>query len=140
MPELILPTTRLHAGFLECRHDWGPGLHEDGFGIGADDDVDSPTASPPGCTSESDWSTPWETPCPAEKHGSPRRIIEDGQVLGGIALSFLGAPIRVTGWPREQLRHVIGDAGFTVEDTRSYVSPAPDAPPEVQLFLIAHRA
>jgi ubiquinone/menaquinone biosynthesis C-methylase UbiE len=61
--------------------------------------------------------------------------------LDDVALPFLGAPLRVTGWPREQLRLVIGDAGFTVdvEDTRSYVPPAPDAPPEVQLFLIAHR-
>ena len=23
MPELILPTVRLHAAFLECRDDWG---------------------------------------------------------------------------------------------------------------------
>jgi ubiquinone/menaquinone biosynthesis C-methylase UbiE len=62
--------------------------------------------------------------------------------LDDVALPFLGAPIRVTGWPRGQLRRVIGDAGFTVdvEDTRSYVPPAPDAPPEVQLFLVAHRA
>jgi hypothetical protein len=33
MPDLILPTTRLHAAFLECRDDWGRGLHEDGFGL-----------------------------------------------------------------------------------------------------------
>ena len=31
MPELVLPTTRLHAAFVDCRDDWGPGLHEDGF-------------------------------------------------------------------------------------------------------------
>ena len=62
--------------------------------------------------------------------------------LDDVPLPFLGAPIRVTGWPRGQLRRVIGDAGFTVdvEDTRSYVPPTPDAPPEVQLFLITHRA
>jgi hypothetical protein len=53
MPELILPTTHLHTAFLECRDDWGLGLHEDGFGLDADDDVDSPTALPPGFTSES---------------------------------------------------------------------------------------
>jgi hypothetical protein len=62
--------------------------------------------------------------------------------LDDVALPFLGVPIRVTGWPREQLRRVIADAGFTVdiEDTRSYVPPAPDAPPEVQLFNIAYCA
>lgn len=58
-----------------------------------------------------------------------------------VALSFLGAPIRVTGWPRQQLRRVIGDIGFTVEveNARSYVPPAPHAPPETQLFILAHR-
>jgi hypothetical protein len=61
--------------------------------------------------------------------------------LDDVALPFLGAPIRVTGWPREQLRRIVADAGFTVdvEDTRSYVPPVPDVPPEVQLFLLAHR-
>ncbi len=39
MPELVLPTACLHAAFLECRDEWGPGFHEDGFGLGADDDA-----------------------------------------------------------------------------------------------------
>jgi ubiquinone/menaquinone biosynthesis C-methylase UbiE len=58
-----------------------------------------------------------------------------------VTLPFLGAPIRVTGWPRERLRRVIGDIGFTVEveDVRSYAPPAPDVPPETQLFILAHR-
>ena len=61
--------------------------------------------------------------------------------LDDAALPFLGARIRVTGWPRTQLRHVIGDAGFTVdvEDVRSYLPPAPDASPETQMFLVARR-
>ncbi|MFE9852760.1 GNAT family N-acetyltransferase [Streptomyces sp. NPDC005576] len=42
MPELIAPTTRLHSAWLEARDEWGPGLHEDGFGLGPSDDVDSP--------------------------------------------------------------------------------------------------
>jgi len=61
--------------------------------------------------------------------------------LDDVTLSFLGAPVRVTGWPRAQLRRLVGDAGFTVEveDARSYLPPAPDAPPETQLFILAHR-
>jgi SAM-dependent methyltransferase len=61
--------------------------------------------------------------------------------LDDVALPFLGAPIRVTGWPREQLRRIVGDAGFTVdvEDTRPYAPSDPDTPPEVQLFLLARR-
>jgi hypothetical protein len=30
MPELIPPTVRLHAGWLEAHAEWGPGQHEDG--------------------------------------------------------------------------------------------------------------
>ena len=37
MLELVLPTTRLHAAFLDCHDEWGRGLHEDGFGLGDDD-------------------------------------------------------------------------------------------------------
>ena len=35
--------------------------------------------------------------------------------LDDVELPFLGLPIRLTGWPRDQLRQVLGDAGFTVE-------------------------
>jgi predicted acetyltransferase len=86
VPELILPTTRLHEAFLECLADWGPGQHEDGFGI-------TPDATP----SSPEWFAQWVeervrlphpagTPCPPQPHGSPRWIVEDGQVLGGIVL------------------------------------------------------
>jgi hypothetical protein len=59
-----------------------------------------------------------------------------------IAVPFLDAPLRVSAWPRDQLRHVVTDAGFTVEmeDVRSYAPPTPEAPPETQLFLLARRA
>jgi hypothetical protein len=61
--------------------------------------------------------------------------------LDDVELPFLGLPIRVTGWPREQLRTVVEAAGFVVEveDVRSYEPPSPDVPPEVQLFLLAQR-
>jgi len=61
--------------------------------------------------------------------------------LDDVELPFLGQPIRVTGWPREKLRQVLDDAGFTVEteDVRSYAPAVPEAPPEIQLFLIARR-
>lgn len=61
--------------------------------------------------------------------------------LDDVELPFLGQPVRVTGWPREQLRQVLDDAGFAVEteDVRSYAPAVPEAPPEIQLFLIARR-
>ncbi len=85
MPELLLPTTRLHAAFLECRDDWGPGLHEDGFGLG-DDDVGSPGGFAAWVHQRIRLTHPAGTRCPEERHGSPRWIVEDGQLLGGIVL------------------------------------------------------
>ena len=41
MPELIEPDAELRSAWLECHREWGPGLHEDGFGIGPDDEVES---------------------------------------------------------------------------------------------------
>ncbi|MGA8115568.1 MAG: class I SAM-dependent methyltransferase [Actinocatenispora sp.] len=61
--------------------------------------------------------------------------------LDDVELPFLGAPLRLTGWLRDDLRTVLHRAGFTVEveDTRSYQPPTPDVPPETQLFFVAHR-
>jgi SAM-dependent methyltransferase len=58
-----------------------------------------------------------------------------------VELPFIGQLIRVTGWPREQLRQVVRDAGFAVdtEDVHSYAPPVPEAPPEVHVFLLARR-
>ena len=86
MPELILPTTRLHAAFLECHHEWGPGLHEDGFGLLAGDDVESPDGFATWVQRVVRFTHPAGTPCPKEKHSSPRWIVEDGRIVGGIAL------------------------------------------------------
>jgi predicted acetyltransferase len=89
MPELILPTTRLHAAFLRCRADWGPGRHEDGFGLRPDDDVDSPAGFAAWVHRRVRLVHPAGTRCPPEQHGSPRWIVEDGQVLGGIVLRHM---------------------------------------------------
>jgi len=86
MPELILPTASLHAAFLECGDDWGPGLHEDGFGLSADDDVDTPDGFATWVNQRIRLTHPPEEPCPEEKHGSPRWIVENGQILGAVAL------------------------------------------------------
>jgi SAM-dependent methyltransferase len=62
--------------------------------------------------------------------------------LDDVPLPFLGASLRVTGWPRETLRSVVIDTGFAVEveEVRTYAPPAPEAPPETQLFLLARRS
>ncbi|MFE9746684.1 GNAT family N-acetyltransferase [Saccharothrix saharensis] len=75
MPELIAPTTRLHAAWLDARADWGPGVHEDGFGLRPEDEVDSPEGF-----------AAWVARLTAEPGSVCRWIVEDGQVLGGIGL------------------------------------------------------
>jgi SAM-dependent methyltransferase len=54
-----------------------------------------------------------------------------------VEVPFLGQPVKVSGWPRDELRAVLTDAGFTVEveDARTYAGTVP----EVQLFLLARR-
>lgn len=89
MPELILPTTRLHTAFLECRADWGPGLHEDGFGLDTDDDVESPEGFASWVHQRTRLTHAAGAPCPEERHGSPRWIVEDGRVLGAIVLRHI---------------------------------------------------
>jgi predicted acetyltransferase len=42
MPQLIAPTTRLHDSWLTSRDEWGRGVHQDGAGLGAADEVDTP--------------------------------------------------------------------------------------------------
>ncbi|MFF2195867.1 GNAT family N-acetyltransferase [Streptomyces sp. NPDC058157] len=41
MPELITPSARLHASWLDAQAEWGADAHMDGAGLGADDDVES---------------------------------------------------------------------------------------------------
>jgi predicted acetyltransferase len=86
MPELILPTADLHAAFLDCRDEWGPGSHEDGFGLDPDGDVGSPEGFAIWVGRRIRLTHGAGEPCPDEKHSSPRWIVEDGRVLGGIVL------------------------------------------------------
>jgi predicted acetyltransferase len=86
MPELIAPDVRLHAAWLDARADWGPGVHEDGFGLRPSDEVDSPAgfaAWVARLAAQEDTSQP---PEPGRVHCTYRWIMADGQVLGGIAL------------------------------------------------------
>lgn len=86
MPELIAPAVCLHAAWLEAHAEWGPGLHEDGFGLHSRDDVDSPpgfAAWVERLIAQSDTTRPAEA---GRVHCTYRWIVEGGQVLGAIAL------------------------------------------------------
>lgn len=76
MPELIAPTHHLHAAFLDAHSEWGPGVHEDGFGLLTTDEIQSPAGF-----------AAWVARL-AEDSGNCtyRWIVEGDHVLGGIAL------------------------------------------------------
>lgn len=76
MPDLIAPTARLHDAWLAAHAEWGPGLHEDGFGLAPTDDVDS----------QAGFAAWIARPAEESERATCRWIVEDDQVLGGIAL------------------------------------------------------
>lgn len=84
MPELIAPTVDLHPAWLEAHAEWGPGLHEDGFGLTASDDVVSPAGFAAWVARLRDQSDPARTP--GTHRCTYRWIVEGGRVLGGMAL------------------------------------------------------
>jgi hypothetical protein len=61
--------------------------------------------------------------------------------IDDVPIQFLGSRILVTGYPRDDLRTVLGGARFSVEDTRtiSYVPARKDAAAEIQLFMNCRR-
>lgn len=62
--------------------------------------------------------------------------------LDNVPIPFLGHIIRVSGYLRDELRHVVADAGFEVikEDSYAYAPASTDVPPEEQIFLSCRRA
>jgi predicted acetyltransferase len=86
VPELIPPTTRLHAAWLEAHAEWGPGQHEDGFGLEPSDEVDSPTGFAAWLTRLTSQSDPAKTIDVGRHRCMYRWIAESDRVLGGIAL------------------------------------------------------
>ncbi len=86
MPDLIAPTVRLHAAWLEAHEEWGPGLHEDGFGLRPSDEVGSPAGFAAWVARLTDQSDPAKPAEAGRVHCTYRWIVEDDRVLGGIAL------------------------------------------------------
>ena len=54
-----------------------------------------------------------------------------------VPIPFLGAPVRVTGYPRDGLRDVVSAAGFGIlaEDSLRYEPASAGLPPETQITL-----
>lgn len=85
MPELVAPTERLHVAWLEAHAEWGPGLHEDGFGLSPSDEVVSAEGFAAWIADLAKRSDPAST-----KVGQPQALfwwlVENARVLGGVAL------------------------------------------------------
>ncbi len=86
---LVEPCVDLYGAWWEAHAEWGPGLHEDGFGLADTDDVESP-----------DGFAVWVERVKAQD-STCRWIVEDGRVQGGIAL-------------RHQLNDVTGHIGYGI--------------------------
>lgn len=86
MTVLERPSVVLHGAWLEAHNEWGPGHHEDGFGLLETDDV----RSPEGFRAFVDRLVAEEQP-PGDDGATYRWIVEGGEVLGGIALRHANA-------------------------------------------------
>lgn len=74
--DLVVPTARLYCELHEAHQEWGPGLHEDGFGLSLADDV----ASSAGFTA-------WVKTLTQESTQITYRWIAEGdKIVGGIVL------------------------------------------------------
>ncbi len=75
MFELVPPDTARHSAWLACHREWGPGAHEDGFGLAHDDDVETPEGF-----------SAWVGRLRALPSARMWWIVEGDDVLGGVAL------------------------------------------------------
>src|SRR5881398_3511686 len=75
MVELITPAVRLRGAWLEARGEWGPGLHEDGFGVLPSDDVESVEGF-----------ADWVGRLAGDSGCVYRWVVQGERVMGGIAL------------------------------------------------------
>jgi predicted acetyltransferase len=84
----VEPATRLRTAWLAARDDWGRGVHQDGAGLGPDDDVDTPDGSAvwvQRLRQESDTTLP---PAEGRGHCTYWWFVEGDTVLGGIPLRY----------------------------------------------------
>jgi predicted acetyltransferase len=86
MPELIAPTVRLHGAFLDATLEWGRDTHQPGSSLRESDDVDSAAGFAAWVARLTGEEDPAITPVPGWVNCSYRWIVEDGRVLGTIAL------------------------------------------------------
>lgn len=86
MPELIAPTARLHESWLSSCAEWGPGVHQDGTGLGPEDDLDTAGGFAAWIARLARESDPAVPTAPGRVHATYWWVAEDDTYLGAIAL------------------------------------------------------
>ncbi|MCU7727279.1 GNAT family N-acetyltransferase [Actinoplanes sp. KI2] len=127
MPELIAPTTRLHAAWIASRDEWGRGVHQDGAGMRPQDEYDTPEGFARWVrrlTDEEDVHIP---PAQDWVHCTYRWMVEGDRVLGAISLRHIltdylmevGGHIGYGVRPSERRKGLAGWAlGLTLDEAR----------------------
>ena len=86
MPLLIAPTTRLHDSWLASLDEWGRGVHQDGAGLGAVDDVETPEGFSVWVQKLRQQSDTSIQAAEGRVHATNWWIVEDVTYLGAISL------------------------------------------------------
>src|SRR5262245_22435218 len=86
MPELIAPTVRLHAAWLESLDEWGRGVHQDGTGIMRARDLDSADGFAEWVRLLNEQDDPAQPLEEGLVRCTYRWMVEGDRLLGGIAL------------------------------------------------------
>jgi RimJ/RimL family protein N-acetyltransferase len=73
--DLIAPNPTFHLSWLAAHREWGPGQHEDGFGLGEADEIDT-----------ADGFAVWIGHLGLQADCTFRWIVDGSELLGGIAL------------------------------------------------------
>jgi len=86
MIELIRPAVDWRDAWLESREEWGRGVHQDGSGLRPTDDVDSAAGFAAWVSRLVNDENPAAEVADGWVHCTYRWIVEDGRVLGAVAL------------------------------------------------------
>ena len=86
MPELVVPTTTLHAAWLASHDEWGAGVHQDGAGLRPGDEVRTPAGFADWVSRLHRQADPAVPPPEGWVHCTYWWVVEQGTVLGAIAL------------------------------------------------------
>ncbi|MCQ1955793.1 GNAT family N-acetyltransferase [Arthrobacter sp. zg-Y826] len=114
MLQLIAPDAAWRDAWREAHAEWGPGQHEDGFGLLLADDVGT-----------RDGFDAWVCRLAADPRCTYQWIVEDGRVLGGIALRHEDHPgVPLAGHLGYGIRPSVRRRGMAVWAVKAMLSEA----------------